>query len=189
MSVVAIDLDGVLSDFNTAAYRLVFGREPQDVPFMPPEWDWVKGAEARMLWKKIEGFYNFWLHLPAYPDNIVALARWLIQRVDQDVHFVTSRVPTAGMSVARQSEFWLQSCGIRPGQNYLGVVVVPDSDEKKYIYKAMGVEYSIDDRTETVEQCDSLPGHQAFLLDRPWNQDAGVKRRATTLLGFLEKIK
>lgn len=75
------------------------------------------------------------------------------------------------------------------GVNYLGIIPVDDSTLKAEVYKAAQIEYSVDDKSETVEQCDKLPNHTAFLLDREWNQDAVVKHRVKSLSEYFEHIK
>lgn len=191
---IAIDCDGVLADFvrgfNQTANTIWPGRFKED--YEPVDWaygDILSGAEVNRVFEKIKHTPNWFLQLEPYSENVVALARFLVGRKSEDIWLVTSRFPTYGMTVAKQTEMWLQGCGISPIHNYLGIIPVEDSNEKQLVYTAVGIEYSVDDKAETVEQCQAIPGHKAFLLDRPWNQDAKVDSRIKNLEGFFLHVK
>ncbi len=198
MAKIAIDCDGVLANFTESyvefANKLYPGRVPPD--FVPTDWEmngkFTKAEDAK-IWAKIINTENFWLGLSAYYENVGALAHFLIEQTNHDIYIVTSRAVTEGMTVAKQTEWWLRSCGIAPVHNYLGVLPVDSSNDKWRLYMAGGFDYSIDDKAETVEQCDMihprLSNHKAYLLDQPWNQHANVKRRVKTLDAFLKEIK
>lgn len=165
--------------------RLPNGYEPVNFDFS----DTMKRDEVNRVFESIKRTPNWFLKLEPYAENVTALARFLISRKGEDIWLVTSRFPTYGLTIAKQTEMWLQFCGISPVHNYLGVIPVENSDEKQLVYSAVGIEYSVDDKAETVEQCEAIPGHKAFLLDRPWNQDAKVERRIKHLEGFFLNIK
>jgi 5' nucleotidase, deoxy (Pyrimidine), cytosolic type C protein (NT5C) len=197
MAKVGIDVDGVLANFGAAfvdiSNKIYPGRVERG--WVPRDWGFdgkFTPAEIDKIWERIRATPNFWLSLSAYPDNIGALARWLAGHKNQDVYFVTSRADTAGMSVANQTELWIRSCGISKFDNYLGVMVVPNSEEKATLYQAAGIEWSIDDKPETVQACDLLhpllAKHRAYLLDRPWNQGARVEHRIGSVGAFLGEI-
>jgi hypothetical protein len=141
------------------------------------------------VWQVIRQTHNFWLSLEAYRDNIHSLVAFFNYNRNEDVWIVTSRTPTAGLTIANQTRVWLDRCGVNPTtSNYLGVIPVDDWNDKKHIYAAAGIEFSVDDKKETVEDCDTLKGHHAFLLDRPWNQDAKVKNRIKSLAAFFDAV-
>jgi hypothetical protein len=145
-------------------------------------------AEFKQVWAEIKRTQNFWLSLAAYNDSVCAFERFLIASHDHDIWIVTSRAETAGMTVAKQTDLWLRCCGIRQHHNYLAVVPVEDSKKKVDIYAAVGIEWSVDDKPETVIACQKLEGHKAFLLSRPWNTEAKVNNRIGTLNVFFENI-
>lgn len=190
MAVIAIDCDGVLASFDGAFAEVVNRLKPGT---LPPNWSpkqWNYGVEVGeeltdRAWRMILDTENFWLSLAPYMETMHDLAWFMHSEKNHAIYIVTSRSETKGMSAAHQTEVWLHSCGIRTFNNYLGVVVVPDSRRKKDIYRAIHADISIDDRPETVLQCESLDGHKAYLLDRSWNQEAKVQRRVKTLKEFL----
>jgi len=194
MARIAVDCDGVLARFEKAFFEKANSIWPGkcDPNYRPTAWDDfppLTKAELNQVWAKIKATPNFWLSVDAYTDNVGALAQFLQTTTGHDIWIVTSRARTAGHTVAYQTLRWLYECGIRPGINYLGVVPVDDSTKKADVYSAMEIEFSVDDKTETVEQCDKLPNHTAFLLDREWNQDAKVKHRIPNLEAYFEHIK
>lgn len=197
MSKIAIDCDGVLADFNEAfmsvANRLYPGRFPPN--YQPKDWNYegkITPKEQEKIWRVIQGTQNFWLGLFPYESQVGDLAHWLVKTKNHEVYIVTSRQPTSGMCVAKQTEMWVDSCGIRSIHNHLGIIVVPDSNEKWKLYQSGGFEWSIDDKPETVEQCDmihpQLYNHRAFLMERPWNGNAKVQRRVKSVGEFLRRI-
>lgn len=190
---ISIDMDGVLARFDAGfaevANRIWPGKIPPD--YQPHDWNYgdvMTAAEFDIVWGRIKQTENFWLKLWPYSDNVCSLARFLTREKGHDVWLTTARVETAGCTVAKQTELWLQSYGLREGYNYMGVVVA-DSHLKVGVYEAMEIMASIDDKGETVEECDvRLKGHRAFLLDRPWNQEADVKRRVHSVEEFLNAL-
>ena len=194
MARIAVDCDGVLARFEKAFFETANSIWPGkcDINYRPKQWDDfppLTRAEFKQVQQKIAETPNFWLKTEAYTDNVGALALFLNSTKNNDVWIVTSRWPSAGLTIARQTKTWLFACGVGAGVNYLGVVPVDDSTLKADVYRAMQIEYSVDDKKETVEQCDQLPNHTAFLLDREWNQDAKVKHRIKSLSDYFEHIK
>jgi 5' nucleotidase, deoxy (Pyrimidine), cytosolic type C protein (NT5C) len=197
MARIGIDADGVIADFIEAFNQVVNHLWPGKLPigFQPTEWDYkgaLTQAEMSTAWKTAVSTPNFWLGLRAYSANVTALARWLIAQRNHDVYIVTSRSETPGMTATKQTEWWIKSCGIFPNDNVLGVIVVPDSNEKYNVYAHGGFDFSIDDKPSTIQQCDMLHPilytHKAALLDRPWNQGAEVDWRVKSLEEFLNAI-
>lgn len=198
MSKIAIDCDGVLADFNEAFTGVVNRLWPGKIEagFKPHDWNYggrLTDEEMDKAWEVIRHTENFWLGLQAYGNSIGYLAHFMIEQRSHEILIVTSRAATAGLPVAEQTRMWLRACGLSPIYNYLGVLTVDDSNEKWRVYLAAGFDYSIDDKMETVEQCDlihpRLSNHKAFLLDRAWNQGAKVKRRVRTLGEYLKEIR
>lgn len=194
MARIAIDCDEVLSDFRggfVAEINKIWpGRIPDD--WVKTDWtNWydLTEDEIAQVWKVIDETPNWWLYRDALPDSVGELARFLLTQRDQDIHICTARKEGAGMTVAKQTKAWLFSCGVSPGANYLGVLPVKNPSSKATVYKALGVQWSIDDKGETVLQCEKIEGHQAFLFDTTENQDVKPKRRVKSLKEFFDAIK
>lgn len=171
---LGIDLDGVLCDFTAGFYavaeKLYPGRIPKD--HIQRCWNFsdtgLTPGEVDSVWRAVMHTSNFWLNLPPYEDNVAALAHLMNTRwTDIEIVYLTSRVPTLGLSVAQQSDLWLGRHRLmRPG---CCVIVKPANWPKAAIYSILDVPLSIDDYLGNVNQ--TVPGHQAFLLDRPWNRE------------------
>lgn len=194
MAKIAIDCDEVLCDFYTGFFQVANTIWPGrfNPAYAPSGWNDFQGMtskERHQVWDKVYAIENWWLSLGPHSEAVGALATFLATERDHDIYIVTARKSGAGMTVAKQTQIWLHSCGINQGQNYLGIIAVEDSPEKARLYQAMGVQYSIDDKGITVVECDALKDHKAYLLDRSWNQDVTVKRRVATLDQFLSSIK
>jgi hypothetical protein len=203
MAKVALDCDGVLADFMGSFLEILYKIYPSH-PLTREKWNtWnygglVSKAEERAVWNRIRATENFWLGINAISNNVCALARWLITQRDQDVYLVTSRTPTAGLTVAKQTDWWIRSTGVEPVNNYLSIIPVARPEDKWKVYNTMGIGWSIDDKAETVEECDAymdfgpVPGahgtHRAYLLDQPWNQEAKVQRRVKSVEAFLREV-
>lgn len=198
MAKLSVDCDGVLADFGKAFFQMANKIWPGRVPldYINRHWNDLGGLssdEQNQVWERIKGSLNWWLGLEAFHENIVALERFLVGHSGHDVYIVTSRTPSLGMSVAHQTDQWLWACGVRPHANYLGVIATDYPSEKALLYKSTGMAYSVDDKLETVLQCQKLEvtkGHKAFLLDRPWNQsEANVHRRIKSLAEFFKAVR
>lgn len=191
MAKIAIDVDGVLAKFHRGflmeANRIWPGKV--HIYHEPRSWDDFDGLNSEQLsqvWDKIKATPDWWLTVDAFTENVGALAIFLWTQKNHDIYIVTSRTETEGHSVAWQTNKWLEACGIAPVANYLGVIVAPNSDDKAAIYEKLGIEFSIDDKAETVEQCQQR-GQAAFVLDRPWNAEANLRNRVRNLKEFLDK--
>ncbi len=188
---IAIDADGVLTDFNSGfcalADRLFPGRGI--ATHIPQNWDDLGGltrAEQGAVWSEIGRTFNFWLNLPSYPESLVAYDDFVRGCCDfpHDLYVVTSRSPSAGDSLTGQTADWLLTHLMVAPQ----VIVVKRKGHKRRLYEVLGIEYSIDDNFETFTNCYGLAGHRAFLLDRPWNQGEAWGRRVATLAEFFERV-
>lgn len=191
MAKISLDCDGVLCDFNRGFIELINKRFPGKLPrdFQPTTWNYITPEEQDEVWEDMKKIPNWWLSLEAYTDNVGALATFLKTTTNMDVYITTARTVGSGMTVAKQTSMWLNGCGVFSDMNYLGVITGCESDEKVHVYQKLGIQWSIDDKSETVEQCDRLEGHTAALLDRPWNQDAKVKWRVKSVQEFLDKVR
>jgi hypothetical protein len=201
MTKIAIDCDGVLTNFIKAfveeANHIWPGRFPNPLHYSlhnHTAWDFsdaVMGPdEVKQVWRRINGSFNWWLTLDAFTENVGALAVFLWTHKFNDIFIVTARQETLGASVAGQTDLWIRACGVDPVHNYLGVVPI-EGDDKAAFYQLSGIRWSVDDKGSTVEQCDAMMPdrhHRAFLLDRPWNQDAKVKRRVKNLSEFFAQV-
>ncbi len=192
-SPISFDVDGILADFNRAFAKVLNSIEPgccvPDNP-QPTTWFWTdllpdEKARKKLFneaWRKIDAQPYFWYNqLNPLPDAEV-LSDWLGDGGARGriVYFVTNRQDTCGdVPAAIQTKMWLRRFGM--WSDHCTVLAVKDKLNKKVLYKALGIKYSIDDRAETVEDCVKevcLAGpqfdHKPFLYDQPWNRDAKV---------------
>lgn len=190
---IAVDVDGVLARFEhgfvRACNKLWPGRVNLD--FVPKRWDFaadmgLSPAEFDRAWEQVKVTPHFWIDLPPYEDS-VATMRLLLDRTPIEVYYVTSRVPTVGLSPLAQTTYWLRKHGILPGG--ASVIAVPHPSSKRAIYKALELDGSIDDKGETAEDCATLKNHHAYLLTRPWNLDrVYTAPRVNSVAEFGEKL-
>jgi hypothetical protein len=190
---IALDVDGVLANFTDAFAEMANRIWPNKVPkgYVNSHWHDLGGLtseEQHIVWDRIVATPNWWLIVNAYTSGVGALAVFCHMHNGHDIYLVTSRTPTVGGTVPWQTDMWLRACGVEAGHNYIGVIESPQPSAKRAIYKALEIVMSIDDKGSTVEECDSLAGHQAYLLDRPWNQDAKVKHRLNSVDEFLRQV-
>lgn len=190
---IGLDCDGVICNFLKAFYeegnRIWPGR--LDTNYQNQQWFDLQGLnddEVNKVWERIKTTPNWWMTLDAYRDAIAALQMFLYQNHGHDIYLCTSRVPSVGSTVAFQTNVWLKACGVEAGNNYIGVVPIAHGNDKIKFYVAAEVHFSLDDRGDSVEYFDHHDKgvHQACLLSRPWNRDAQVKRRVTSVQEFLD---
>jgi hypothetical protein len=163
MKPAIIDVDGVIADFVRAMNPLL--GMPGD--YEPTSWGWKPDVSDEYFakgWEKLKATENFWVTVSVYVDNLKAL-----RKHKGDVLFVTSRVQSAGASVFEQTHRWLNTLRL---PFYWSVVVVDGARQKGLIARATGAIASIDDYPPNVRKLAAIPGHAAYLLNRPWNKSA-----------------
>lgn len=188
---IAVDVDEVLAQFNAAAARVVNRLRPGLLPkdFDGTPYGWIKqyGVED-ILWSHIQSSPNWWMSLDAYAKNVWAT----IQFAHAGPHVITlctARARTVGGTVEKQTMEWLRMCGFsQPPIGYVSAHVVDSSKDKRMYYQVADIKYSVDDFGPTVEECNKIPGHIAFVLDRPWNKEYVGEPRVESLDEFFYKI-
>lgn len=184
---ISLDLDGVLCDFEHAAVDLV--RELY-VPSLPDgyrmqTWSFsehITDAQFGVVFKELLR-RNVWSTLPAFEESVGALKQ-VLAFADIELHYITSRPPTPCGPAHTSTSIWLGRRGL-PTAN-LHVVTSPA--EKAAIITELGIEYSLDDYFPTVEQCNTLEGHTAYLLRKPYNEDVWTVPVVDTVGEFLWEV-
>lgn len=183
---ISVDVDGVLANFTAGFARVANSIEPNT---FPPDYDalihqtdWnfedigVPEALVNKTWATIRyETENFWLGLPTFPKEVHELHQFL-ESVPNDVEvfFVTSRVPSQGLTVLAQTQKWLRRYKLlRLGSS---VIVKPRGVKKSVIYEALGIACSVDDYWPNVPTGlvtilgPKAEKHHGYLLARAWNE-------------------
>lgn len=191
---LSIDVDGVLRNFCKLANSVINGLWPGRIPegYVPDDWTWTSAGITKhdwdAIWNTIAQMEDFWLLAEHYPDNVAALRDYLETNRVNEVFYVTSMMPSAGMPAYKQTQYWLEDRGLVT--NCTKVIVVPKGVTKQEIYRVLGIQASVDDYWENV--VDLPAGHFAALLDRPWNKSlqAGyyVVPNLSTFLKIVEEL-
>ena len=183
--------DGVVSDFDgafRALCREMFGKPAHNDG--PSDWEWsnygLTSSEKEAVWDRIGSSKNWWLRLEPLPDTEeLRGCQW------DDWYepiFITSRVPTLGASVARQSAEWLE-------MHYrIDLPTVLVASNKGELANALQLDAFIDDKPENC--LDVLhwmyPRGEVFLQDASHNvafaTPTGI-HRASSLNNFLRRVK
>lgn len=180
---LGIDIDGVLANFTLAfaqAVNTMYGDKihlAED--FEPHTWSWVDSGvvtkeQENRAWEHIKAQEDFWLAMKPYAENVKALEMFLnrvnFAAMPVSIFYITSRVPTAGMSVLKQTRLWLEAFQLH--RYYTAIFPVVHSNNsgglppKLAIVEALGLNAMIDDYLPTVKSL----GRKGWLLDRPWNR-------------------
>ena len=176
---IAVDIDGVLAQFNKAFVALLEREEIASLPFdyEPTAWDYtpeLTPAQLEAGFKALQESTVFWSQLDAYTENVQAVRRAVL-RDRFDVYFVTARMDTKGESALAGTKMWLQQHSLM--QMNTSIVVVKHASYKPSVYAALGVFASIDDHYPSVVAATTTEnvwkGHQGTLLARPWNNEEG----------------
>ncbi len=175
---ISVDVDGVLANFTVGFARvaniIVPGTFPPDFDSMKnPDWDFNYIGEelVNKTWATIRyKTENFWLSLPTFQKEVHELHQFLESIPnDVEVFFVTSRVPSQGLTVLAQTQKWLRRYKLlRLGSS---VIVKPRGVKKEQIYKVLGITCSVDDYWPNVPSPGFHPVfHHGYLLARAWNE-------------------
>jgi len=186
---VAIDVDGVISDFTWAftGVAVELGALPRRRHCSEQDtWHFDRGIEpfdADPVWEEFKRRWNWWMTLEPFPD-IEATIPFLNQAIaEHDVLFVTSRVPTRGLATDAQTRYWLEGLGVN--MPHAGVVVVP-TGQKGLVCKGLRIDVAIDDCPDNLKD---LREHGVLAVARDWQYNCwseweGYSSR--TLRQFLE---
>src|SRR5687768_13418605 len=165
---IAFDLDGVLADlhgaFSKAAIQLLpeldtatvaspeVGASPPDPEAEPPEGLAVVPAapadfsltssQSDAVWSYLAAQVDFWETLHEIEPGIIRKLATLADERRWEMLFITSRPRSAGRTVQRQSQRWLEKLGFPLPSVY--VVHGP----RGLIAKALQIDVVIDDRPE-----------------------------------------
>lgn len=191
---ISLDLDGVLCNFTRSAIEIINDTEILDISlnYQPTDWHWtdrLSGIDWTILWECIEATPNFWIKILPYEDQVRSLRNWqgMIEWAYAEppvkVHYTTARTRTCGDDPQIQSEAWLSSQGLHGNVHW-----VEKPEDKLPLMRELDIQYSLDDLPSTVEQCNTIPGHKAFLLDRPWNRES-TQPRVRHVRNFLMEVQ
>lgn len=174
---ISFDIDGVLADFASVAVDKIRSMYVPDLPadYVQRKWDFEdilqpgqwQSVFAAMLQEKC-----LWQDLPAFEDNVDALA-WLVEDLgEENIHMITSRTPCAGGSLEQMTKLWLWEHDLP----MLNVHFVSRTTEKAAIIQREGIVWSVDDYWPTIEQCGLIAGHNPRLMNREYNAGVDLPR-------------
>jgi hypothetical protein len=163
-------MDGVLADLHTAFVQAAIGLFPEldsaaigsgDVGSSPPDGTEEAAAESAgdetatpagdvpmtrqqtdAVWNHLESVENFWETLGEHEPGAIKRLFALAEERRWEVMFITSRPHSAGVTVQRQSQRWLQ----RLGFDMPSCFVVHGSRGR--IAEALRLDFVVDDRPE-----------------------------------------
>lgn len=172
---IAFDMDGVLADMCGALRREAsrLGIGPEEVPVQendalagssvssddtaPPARKMSDRDQPR-LWAQVKKIENFWGTLDELEPGSVARLDALAAARRWEVLFVTTRPPTEGETVQRQTQRWLE----RFGFHLPSVYVVSGSRGK--VASALDLDIVVDDRPKNCVDVKADSGALAILV-------------------------
>jgi hypothetical protein len=166
---IAFDLDGVLADLHTAFSRTALtlypeldqsaiaapevgasppvdesgeGEEEAEAPALPGNVVPLDRRQQDAVWKRLRATENFWEGLTEIEPGAIARLAALADERRWEVLFITSRPSSAGATVQRQSQRWLQKLGFA----LPSVFVVHGS--RGAVAQALNLDVVVDDRPD-----------------------------------------
>lgn len=188
---VAFDVDGVLADFTGAFTKVInslYGKYTLPEGYVPKDWHWTDVLTLDMEkagFEEIKKLPDFWRSLAPFGEALTAVDK--VSRSEHDVIFLTARASSCGESITIQARKWLDKQRYELSRRS-SIIAVGKPPLKRQVIEGLGIAAMIDDHGPTVEGFDQMEGFQGYLLDRPWNQDAKVKNRVSTVTEFCERI-
>jgi hypothetical protein len=167
---IACDLDGTLADMDGALRREARALFGGDVCLTE-----LTEAESRRLWSHVAQVQDFWLTLDEVEPGAVARLASLASVHGWEVLFVTQRPASAGDSVQRQTQRWLQ----RRGFDLPSVYVVNASRGR--VAAALALDAVLDDRPDNCLDVITDSNARALLV---WRGDPAAIPPATADLGI-----
>lgn len=189
----AVDIDGVLADFNGEVIKMANRLFNKNLPanFVTQNWNYsdiLTPDEWTQVWDALMSIEDFWLGLAALPGTR-ELHAFLAQNHDAQVYFITSRKQPKGQSTIMQTTQWLEQRGLWPRFDRSRVIVTEASEKWKYL-RALDIQWYIDDYAPTIAGLQtSQEGLNAYLLDAPYNQYAVSLPRVFSMSEYLKRVK
>lgn len=185
---LALDLDGVLFDFNQAFVQLA--RQSHPTLACPPvdnrwprAWDYLdeylSKPEVSKLWRTACRSRDFWRGIPSYWWS-ADLLEAAYGRAD-NIYFITSR---SGNHVQRQTHMALLD--ITQDVTHSGAVIPVNGPELKIpLLRDLKIDFFVDDKKETVAHAlAECPNCEVAVWDQPWNRDVQFPVRLTSVEDF-----
>lgn len=166
---IGIDIDGVLCNWAQGFHNLLCDVVGEKRPFVvPTQWDlgntsWTP-EQIDLGWEAIRNTRDWWITLEPYRDNVNALRAFF--GGGDDFYYVTSRTPSDGFSVLKQTQHWLDSLDLL--LHGCSILVVDKPSFKRNVVLGLALDKFIDDKLETV--VDGHPSTDWYLLSREWNK-------------------
>lgn len=176
---IGCDIDGVLADFNSAYLKALIDVSGRELEPTYTRWDWdiecgYTKTESNRAWEEhIIHSDRFWRKLRPLPGAREALMQLnALAKEGHGVYFITNR--SFGIKPRYQTEQWLYEGGM----DYPAVILAA---EKAPILGALGIQWYIDDRLDTMNdlQIQHFRTKHYYLLDQPYNR---VNRRPDLLV-------
>ena len=159
---IGFDMDGVLADFSTAFHEVelrLFGPSSSvkvESPEVEAQHEENAAAQAAVdgptpretrrrrdaIWSAIQQTPDFWTTLKPLDEGAVRRIHELMLRHRWEVFFLTQRPDTAGLTVQRQTQLWLQQQGF----DLPSVLVI--SGSRGAAAGALRLNYHVDDRPQ-----------------------------------------
>ena len=178
MSRVGIDLDGVCYDFANSLreYLVYYGiRQWHECP-PTTRWEFYEDwgfTLDEFLEHCNEGVYRGFVFTIGAPYLGTAEALGNLWDRGHSLHVITDRpFGRDGVTSEGATRSWLN-------RHHLPFDSLHFTSNKAMVR----VDYMIDDKIENYDALDDF-GSKTYLLDRPWNQDDGTRRRVKTLAEF-----
>jgi 5'(3')-deoxyribonucleotidase len=182
---IGVDIDGVLSNFTSAARNVckaLFNGNPPD-GMIQTGWGFdslgITKDEENQMWRKIDSVSNWWLTHSKLPNTDLLLPLCNKHRVI----FITNRKDGTGLPVDKQSAIWLTE--------QFGLLCPPVllSDDKGPIINSLKLDYYIDDRPKNVSEAVlHAPRCRTALLDATYNQDFQFAWRVKSFNDFAKPL-
>lgn len=190
---LGVDLDGCVYNFQkayTTLARQIYGDRCwiADTPEKVLGWHWhdwypLTVEEAEVVWRKLLTGKNFWMSLELM-DKVSweYFKRCFMDLPTVNVYYITSREPSLGKSILKQSVDSLKSIGWKDPQ-----IIV--SFEKHKLVDDLKLDYFIDDRLATiVDIAKNCQNCVPFIYDYPYSKDSTVARHAKNLKDFSRQV-
>lgn len=171
--VIAMDIDGVLSNFHYSFSKVaneLFGtpiiENIEDVKaYRWEDWHPLTKQQCNKVWNHIDNVVdNFWFNSRPIVDSSIFKRLKDLELSNHSLYFVTTRQNTAGASVLHQTTKWIK---MMSGLENFSVVSTKHKDK---IIDGINAQFFIDDMPENIlDVAIAVPKCNCFLLIRPYN--------------------
>jgi hypothetical protein len=187
---LAIDIDGVLANFNHVYTKIVIEESGKDLfpvgwklnKNFPPVWEHPEyygytAEEVQKAWRRIESDMYFWESLPPIHESETRKEIKVLNNLAHSGHYIYFLTSRLGFMAKQQTERWLKKYGMD------NPTVLIANHDKVSVVDGLDCDFVIEDNLDMANKMSQhLVGVEVYLYNAPYNRENFTHHRHPDLI-------